>query len=121
LASSMRRKTIAIFLVFLCLSAFVLPVAAETRTYTVRNGDTVYLIAKRFGLTTQQLIAMNGLEAPYEIYPGQVLVLGMEEGPEAQSASPEKGGGLFGLNWGDVTQSYGWLALFAILKLLGVM
>ncbi|MGI6559231.1 MAG: LysM peptidoglycan-binding domain-containing protein [Limnochordia bacterium] len=114
----MRQKAIAIFLVFLCVSAFVLPVAAETRTYTVKAGDTVYLLAKRFGLTTQQLIAMNGLEAPYEIYPGQVLVVGMEEGPEA---APEKSGGLFGLNWGDVTQSYGWLALFAILKLLGVM
>ena len=47
---------------------FVLPVAAETRTYTVKAGDTVYLLAKRFGLTTQQLIAMNDLEAPYEIY-----------------------------------------------------
>lgn len=117
----MRRKAIAIFLLVLCVSAFVLPVAAETRTYTVRGGDTVYLLAKRFGLSTQQLIAMNGLEAPYEIYPGQVLVVGMDNSPEAELAAPEKSGGLFGLNWGDVTQSYGWLALFAILKLLGIM
>ena len=81
---------------FLCLSAFVLPVAAETRTYTVRNGDTVYLITKRFGLTTQQLIAMNGLEAPYEIYPGQVLVLGMEEGPEARRLRRRRAAGCSG-------------------------
>jgi len=41
--------------------------------YTVRPGDTVSRIAKRWELPIASLIAANNLSAPYTIYPGQQL------------------------------------------------
>lgn len=44
-------------------------------TYVVQSGDVLWRIAKRFGVTTADLINMNALTNPDMIYPGQVLVL----------------------------------------------
>ncbi|MGN0469537.1 MAG: LysM peptidoglycan-binding domain-containing protein [Acutalibacteraceae bacterium] len=62
-----------------------IPVSTETSevqnaeklplTYIVQSGDVLWKIAKRFGLTTADLINMNALTNPDMIYPGQVLVL----------------------------------------------
>jgi TolB protein len=41
--------------------------------YTVRPGDTMYQIAKRWELPVESLIAANNLETPYAIYVGQQL------------------------------------------------
>ncbi|TQR21401.1 LysM peptidoglycan-binding domain-containing protein [Psychrobacillus vulpis] len=41
--------------------------------YTVRPGDTLYQIAKRWELPVESVIAANNLEAPYTIYVGQQL------------------------------------------------
>lgn len=41
--------------------------------YTVRSGDTLYQIARRWELTTESLIAANNLVPPYTIYVGQQL------------------------------------------------
>jgi murein DD-endopeptidase MepM/ murein hydrolase activator NlpD len=118
----MQRK-VAMLLVLVIIAVVAIPVAAETKTYTVRRGDTLYLIAQRFNISTQKLIDMNGISPPYEIYPGQVLIIGMsDDAPQSPMDSQgEKSGGFLGLNWGDLTQSYGWLALFAILKTFGLM
>ena len=43
--------------------------------YTVRRGDTLYSIARRYGTTYQALAAANGLRSPYTIYVGQRLVI----------------------------------------------
>lgn len=45
------------------------------KTYTVRSGDTLYGIARRFNTTVEKLIELNGLSNPDLIYPGQVLKL----------------------------------------------
>ena len=45
------------------------------QTYTVQQGDTLSLIAQRFGTTVQAIQAANGIEDPNEIFVGQVLVI----------------------------------------------
>lgn len=48
----------------------------EAETYTVREGDTVYSIAERFGRTPKKLAEWNGLDGSYSIYPGDRLRVG---------------------------------------------
>lgn len=47
----------------------------ETKTYTVRSGDTLSVIAKLHGTTVEQLQAANGIKDKNLIYPGQKLVI----------------------------------------------
>ncbi|HEX5039242.1 MAG TPA: LysM domain-containing protein [Candidatus Limnocylindria bacterium] len=51
------------------------PTPVPVRTYTVAEGDTLALIAERFGTTVSALQAANGIEDPDEIVIGQVLVI----------------------------------------------
>ncbi len=44
-----------------------------TGNYTVVKGDTLFSIAYRCGLTTEEMAAKNGLVFPFRIYPGDVL------------------------------------------------
>jgi len=46
----------------------------NTQSYTVRAGDTLYLIAKSFGTTVDTIMSLNGLSSTM-IYPGQVLLV----------------------------------------------
>ena len=45
----------------------------EAETYTVQSGDTLSGIAAKYGTTYQNLAAINGIQNPNLIYPGQVL------------------------------------------------
>ena len=49
--------------------------ASEEGVYTVRRGDSVSLIAARYGVTEQALLTSNGIQDPHRIYPGQELTL----------------------------------------------
>lgn len=49
------------------------PEPAPEETYTVRHGDTLWAIARRYGTTVAALAQVNGLSDPARIYPGQVL------------------------------------------------
>ena len=42
-------------------------------TYTVKSGDTLSGIAKKFGTTVQNLVKLNNIANPNLIYPNQVL------------------------------------------------
>ncbi|MFQ3544306.1 LysM peptidoglycan-binding domain-containing protein [Halobacillus rhizosphaerae] len=44
-------------------------------TYVVKPGDTLYRIAKKYGMTVQQMAEMNHLADPSYIRAGQVLVI----------------------------------------------
>lgn len=58
--------------------------------YTVAKGDTLYGIAWQQGLDYRELAALNDIQPPYNIYPGQQLVLqssGAEVDREATQAS----------------------------------
>lgn len=41
--------------------------------YYVQPRDTAYSIARRFGMTVENLVALNGIGANYAIQPGQIL------------------------------------------------
>lgn len=43
--------------------------------YTVKRGDSVYKISKKYGIPMQRIIADNQLENPNVLVPGQALVL----------------------------------------------
>ncbi|MAP34309.1 MAG: peptidase M23 [Halomonas sp.] len=43
--------------------------------YSVKAGDTLYGIAWQHNLDYRQLAAINNIEAPYQIYPGQTIAL----------------------------------------------
>ncbi len=45
----------------------------NTHNYTVKSGDTLSAIASKYGMTTNALVALNGISNPNMIYPGQVL------------------------------------------------
>jgi len=42
-------------------------------TYTVRRGDTLWGIARRYNTTVQKIVSLNQIQNPNLIYPGQVL------------------------------------------------
>ena len=52
-------------------SARAVPTAPAS--VTVRSGDTVYGIARRYRQPLQAVIDVNGLRPPYTVWPGQVL------------------------------------------------
>jgi N-acetylmuramoyl-L-alanine amidase len=65
------------FLVMFGLCLFFLLAAKPSfaaTNYTVRPGDTLYLISQSYGLTSQALAAANGLNST-DIYPGQVFTI----------------------------------------------
>lgn len=49
------------------------PQAGCSGHYTVVKGDTLFHIAYRCGLTTEQLASVNGIRYPFIIHPGDVL------------------------------------------------
>ena len=48
---------------------------AITKTYIVRQGDTLSEIAQRFGTTWQKLASLNNISNPNLIYPGEIIKL----------------------------------------------
>lgn len=47
----------------------------EAIIYTVKSGDTIYRIAKKYGTYVNNLTQFNYLTPPFTIYPGQQLVV----------------------------------------------
>lgn len=47
----------------------------KSRTITVEAGDTVFTLARRYDVPSKVIIARNGLTLPYNLTPGQTLVL----------------------------------------------
>jgi LysM repeat protein len=56
-------------------------------SYTVQRGDTLYRIARRYGVTVQALTQLNGLSSSPTIYAGQQLTIPGEGGSVAASVS----------------------------------
>ena len=49
--------------------------APGDRLHEVVRGDTVYAVARQYGLSTRDIIDANGLQPPYRLEPGQGLVI----------------------------------------------
>jgi lipoprotein NlpD len=64
--------------------------AAAVSTYRVRSGDTLHSIAFAAGTDWQTLARLNGIPAPYTIYPGQILKLGTSAEPLGPDSSPDE-------------------------------
>lgn len=45
----------------------------QNNYYTVQRGDTLSGIARRYGVTVQYLVNLNGIQNPNLIYPGQLI------------------------------------------------
>lgn len=61
-------------------------VLGDDGVYTVRRGDTVSLIAERYGIGEQELLGINGIRDRHLIYPGQELRL-PRRAPETETSS----------------------------------
>jgi LysM repeat protein len=64
------------------------PVPSGTGTYTVRSGDTLFMIAARFNTTVATLAQLNNIVNPNLIYPGQVLRVAAVVQPPAPTPRP---------------------------------
>ncbi len=69
-----------------------LSLSSESQTtYTVRKGDTVWGIAKTYGVKPEEIIRINHLDKAATIFPGKVLII-----PKALSSSDSSGRGSSG-------------------------
>ncbi|MGI8563347.1 MAG: LysM peptidoglycan-binding domain-containing protein [Candidatus Dormibacter sp.] len=62
--------------------------AAGGRTYTVRQGDTLYRVSRRTGVPVSLLAQLNHLSDPNHLRLGQVLSLAAAPGPAPSGAQP---------------------------------
>ena len=54
------------------------PKAKQTKVHTVKAGETLYQISRKYGLTVEQLTQLNGLGKNVTIKPGQKLKVGTQ-------------------------------------------
>lgn len=74
--------------------------------YTVENGDTMFLIAQRFGVCLDQLIAANPqVKDPNLIYPGQVLCIPKKKVEPVPDGVPCPEGFIYVVKPGDTLSS----------------
>jgi len=86
----LKRKVLSILLV-LALIAGSAGFAFADSAYTVKEGDVLWKIAKKYETTWQALAEYNKLANPHLIYPGQKLAIpdgGAAPAPEQQEPAP---------------------------------
>ncbi|MFC7322570.1 cell wall hydrolase [Halobacillus campisalis] len=72
----MLKKMLTVGTAALCLLAFSFPtqISADENAHTVQRGESIYKIAANYGVSAQQIQAMNN--KPYaQIFPGEQLKL----------------------------------------------
>lgn len=58
---------------YILVAVLTLCFSVLAEEYTVRSGDSLDRIARKFGVSVQDIIRENNLKKPYRIYPGQKL------------------------------------------------
>ncbi len=71
--------------------------AASARTYVVVAGDTLYGIARQFGVSVEAIASASGISRPESIKPGQKIVIPSSSGDASRAASSRSGAEL--LHW----------------------
>ena len=72
--------------------------AGAPTTYVVQPGDWVYTIARKFNVSPNAIIEVNGLHAPYTLHAGQVLTI-------PAGGAPPPGGNVYIVQHGDTLYS----------------
>ncbi len=65
----------------------------EIKYYTVKKGDNLYSISKKFNLPIQKIIKSNKIKSPFKIYPNQKIFL-----PKNKIYSVKKGDTLYSIS-----------------------
>lgn len=65
------------------------PSPSAGTTYVVQAGDTVFSIARAYGVSAQAIIQANALTDPDRITPGQELIIPAAEATPAKTPPPE--------------------------------
>jgi LysM repeat protein len=102
------------------LTVLALPVAASAETaqtaggsgcaqcYTVKSGDTLSKIARKFGTSVDSLVALNGIANPNQIAAGTTICV------KAKGSQPA--GTYYTVKQGDtlhsIARKYGWTASY---------
>lgn len=74
------------------------PTSTTTTYYTVKRGDTLWKISRRFGTTISSIVMLNNIQNPNLIYPGQVLLIRRDLRPNDTHAT---GGTFYRVGRGD--------------------
>lgn len=67
------------------------PKEASGSTYTVKKGDTLSAIAKKYGTTVAKIVKDNNIKKPNLIHPGQKLKVGDQDKPTNKNVTSYKG------------------------------
>ncbi|MFW5998281.1 MAG: peptidoglycan DD-metalloendopeptidase family protein [Halanaerobiaceae bacterium] len=85
--------------------------------YTISQGDTLSEIAKKYGVTKEEIISLNNIKDPNKIYPGENIIIPSESRKEdkntkkALSRNNTSTSSNTNYIWpvqGKLTSSYGW-------------
>ena len=111
---------VAVLAVLMALVLLVLPTAASAdsvqtaggsgcaQCYTVKSGDTLSKIARKYGTTVNNLVALNGIANPDQIVAGTTICV------KAKGSQP--GGKYYTVKTGDtlysIARKYGWTASY---------
>ena len=93
---SLRRtlpKLIVLVIVAAVFAFGITPARADTRTYVVQTGDTLFSIAARFNVSVSELATINKIYDVNAIYVGQRLILPNPLPANFQSSSTGTGSG----------------------------
>jgi len=90
------RKIVVILSILLLTTVWVLPAQAqsggplsETAVHIVQRGETLFSIARRYGLTVDSIAHANGIRDPRKIYIGQHLIIpGIEKDVGVEETTP---------------------------------
>jgi LysM repeat protein len=88
---NMKLRSLMFCVLLCCLFTVAVPVhASNTQPYVVQPGDTLYSLARRYGVNVQTLAAANGLTTNSLIYVGQTMTIPGQDNlaPSPPATSP---------------------------------